>query len=116
MPGEELEGLFHHLWKSTDPGSWDGAIGIQISTSNHIQVVPIDYEVARRFIGGDVQVGPAPNGGVMLVDEDGLLKELPPNDVGSRVAGWPIVGNAIYVPKEHARKALRARKESHLAG
>jgi hypothetical protein len=42
-------------------------------------------------------------GNVMLVDEDGLSKGLPPNNRASLKAGRPIVGTALIVPQELMR-------------
>ena len=54
-------------------------------------------------VGGYVELVGCANlaaGQLMFVDEDGLMKKLPPNSKASMMAGRPIVGDALIVPKE----------------
>jgi len=51
----------------------------------------------QDLVGGYVQEVHILDGGVMLVDEDGLMKQLPPNPWATRIAGTPIVGTAVIV-------------------
>lgn len=47
-----------------------------------------------------------PDGGVLLVDEDGLPKGLAPNLEASRLANQMLVGKVAYVPKALVKKVL----------
>ena len=47
-----------------------------------------------------------PDGGVLLVDEDGLPKSLAPNLEASRLANQMLVGKAAYVPKALVKKVF----------
>ena len=51
---------------------------------------------AQRIVGGDVRMVMLADG-QMLVDEDGLPKELPVNVEASALAGQMIVGNVIVL-------------------
>ena len=45
-------------------------------------------------------------GDVLLVDEEGLLRRLPFNNVASLLSGRPLVGKVAYVPKKLVKKVL----------
>lgn len=47
-----------------------------------------------------------PDGGVLLADEDGLMKRLEPNLEASRLAKQVLVGKVVYVPKALVKKVL----------
>ena len=57
----------------------------------------------QKMIGGYVEVVYLRDGRIMLVDEEGLLKGLPLNRAASRMAGRPIVGNALVMPNDMFR-------------
>jgi len=46
------------------------------------------------------------DGSCLLVDEEGLLKNLPYNPLASQVAGQPLVGTAALVRKRLVKKVL----------
>lgn len=52
----------------------------------------------QALVGGYVELIRLADGRLMLVDEDGRFKRLAMNDAASRLAGLPIVGNALVVP------------------
>lgn len=57
---------------------------------------------AQDLVGGYVTVMRMRDGRQMLVDEDGLLKRLPHNEVASALMGFGIVGN-VMILKEDSR-------------
>lgn len=57
----------------------------------------------QKLVGGYVEVVYLRDGRIMLVDEEGLLKQLPLNRAASRMAGRPIVGNAVVMPNDMFR-------------
>lgn len=78
---------------------------IKITSNNEISVVDVDfddYRAIQKVVGGmfetvktqrmfDYFGKPV----MMLVDEEGILKQLPLNRTGSRFYGYPIVGDFI---------------------
>lgn len=53
-------------------------------------------------VGGYIELVGRTNlegGQIIFADEDGLMKKLPPNAEASVMAGKPIVGNVLVVPK-----------------
>lgn len=57
---------------------------------------PPSLEEAQKLVGGYVQLIWV-HQGQLLVDEDGIMKQLPINHRASRLAGQRIVGNAMYL-------------------
>jgi hypothetical protein len=57
----------------------------------------------QKMVGGYVEVVRLRDGRIMLVDEEGLLKGLPLNRAASRMAGRPIVGEALVMPDDMFR-------------
>ena len=84
---------------------------IKITSSNEISVVDVDfddYRAIQKVVGGmfetvktqrmfDYFGKPV----MMLVDEEGILKQLPLNRTGSRFYGYPIVGDFILAVPVH---------------
>ena len=78
---------------------------IKITSSNEISIVDVDFDDYRsiqKAVGGMFETVRASRltayfGRVvmMLVDEEGILKQLPLNRTGSRFYGYPIVGDFI---------------------
>lgn len=69
--------------------------------------LPITLEDAQKMVGGYVEVvhpKKMPTV-IMLVNEDGLDKGLPPNLVASQFYGGVIVGNAIIIPRDQMKAA-----------
>ena len=60
---------------------------------------------AQKFVGGYVEVVQV-NDGILIVDEEGKLKDKPVNEVASKMYADKygdediIVGDAIYIPKD----------------
>ncbi len=54
-------------------------------------------EAAQAFVGGFVQMVALEDGSQLLVNEEGLLKDLPCNYPASILAGQTLVGNAIWL-------------------
>ena len=59
-------------------------------------------EEAQRVVGGYVEMVYLNGGDQLLVNEEGVIKNLPQNPSATAIAGKPIVGNAIVL-KGHAR-------------
>ena len=57
----------------------------------------VDWDDARAFIGGWAEVVNLSRKTWLMVDEEGLLKRVPPNPTASALARRPIVGNAILI-------------------
>ena len=84
---------------------------IKITSSNEISIVDVDFDDYRsiqKAVGGmfetvktqrlfDYFGKPV----MMLVDEEGILKQLPLNRTGSRFYGYPIVGDFILAALIH---------------
>lgn len=88
---------------------------IKIDTENNVSVVELGasvYEELDRLLGGwPERVCPRrlPPPYCMLVDESGILKDLPNNMIGSYLYqtdlhGYPIVGD-IYIMREEGTKS-----------
>lgn len=75
------------------------------TTGQQLEVKPdngtgFSLKEVQAMIGGYVELVPstlAMQNRRMLVDEDGLLKELPYNAIASRIAGRKIVGSVLLV-------------------
>jgi hypothetical protein len=68
-----------------------------------VPVVPANgtdftLEEAQAHVGGYVELINLGDEHILLVDEDGLLKDLPPNEGAAKVAnGYPLVGNVLLL-------------------
>lgn len=51
----------------------------------------------QQMVGGHVEHIPLKDDGVMLVDEEGMLKQYPRNELASLVSGKHIYGTALIV-------------------
>jgi hypothetical protein len=58
-----------------------------------------DYSLAecQAIVGGFIELVHACKGWILVVNEEGLLRDLPRNNVASIIAGQQIVGNAMLV-------------------
>ena len=64
---------------------------------------PSTYEKIKAGLGGNYFDAARYSRGVIYVDDEGLLKSLPQNDVASRLTGQMLVGPAVLLtPKETA--------------
>ena len=84
---------------------------IKITSSNEISVVDVDFDDFRsiqKAVGGMFETVRASKltayfgkPVMMLVDEEGILKQLPLNRTGSRFYGYSIVGDFILAVPVH---------------
>lgn len=70
-----------------------------------VREIAASFDEARKVIGGYVEVVRV-NDGVLLVDEDGLCKQLSFNKLASALVGQPLVGGVVWVPKKLVKKVL----------
>ena len=78
---------------------------IKITSNNEISVIDVDFDDFRsiqKAVGGMFETVRASKltayfgkPVMMLVDEEGILKQLPLNRTGSRFYGYPVVGDFI---------------------
>ena len=54
----------------------------------------------QQAVGGYIETVHLKDGGVMLVDEEGLLKQYPRNELASLVSGKHIYGTALIVGED----------------
>tara|TARA_R110000751_G_scaffold300963_1_gene413054 strand:- start:36028 stop:36279 length:252 start_codon:yes stop_codon:yes gene_type:complete len=71
-------------------------LGTMPLTSNRSKVSPT-LEEAQEFVGGTVEMVYLPGGNQMLVNEEGLLRNLEINNMATRIAGKMIVGDVIIL-------------------
>lgn len=66
---------------------------------NSISVIDIENELhaLQQAVGGYIETIGLKDGGVMIVDEEGLLKQYPRNDLASLISGHHIFGTALIV-------------------
>ncbi len=55
------------------------------------------WETLQEIVGGYVTMVPTHDGRTMYVNEDGLMRELPPNTKAFEMTGRLIVGNVAVV-------------------
>jgi len=72
----------------------------------------LSFEILKKAIGGGyVQPVTLASGNMIVVDEEGLLKQFRLNPVLSAIAseqlGTPIVGSGVFVARAHKRLALK---------
>lgn len=66
---------------------------------NSISIVDVDNELRafQKAVGGHIETFGLKDGGVMIVDEEGMLKQYPHNDLASYISGKHIYGTALIV-------------------
>lgn len=66
---------------------------------NRIDVidVPNELRALQQAVGGRIEPVRLKDGGIMIVDEEGLLKQYPRNDLASIISGHHIYGTALIV-------------------
>lgn len=66
---------------------------------NSITIVDIenDLHALQQAVGGYIETIRMKDGGVMIVDEDGIMKQYPHNDLASYISGHHIYGTALIV-------------------
>jgi hypothetical protein len=60
-------------------------------------------DVLQGIVGGYIEALKMKDGNLMVVNEEGLMKNLPVNPYASLLYGSPIVGNAVVCSKEELR-------------
>ena len=68
-------------------------------TLNNINVIDIDNDLhaLQKAVGGRIETVGLKDGGVMIVDEEGLMKQYPHNDTASYISVLHIYGTALIV-------------------
>lgn len=80
--------------------------GIRIEpTSVTIHDYADELETLQNEVGGKIDMLTLPDGGVMIVDRDFLLKDYPLNENASAVAGMTIGGIALIFGRDGDRLA-----------
>ena len=66
---------------------------------NGIDVIDIENELhaLRQAVGDHIKTIGLKDGGIMIVDEEGLPKQYPHNDMASYISGKHIFGTALIV-------------------
>lgn len=66
---------------------------------NSITIVDVenDLRALQQAVGGHIETVGLRDGGVMIVDEEGILKQYPHNDTASYISGRHIYGTALIV-------------------
>jgi hypothetical protein len=66
---------------------------------NSITIVDVenDLRALQQAVGGRIETVGLRDGGVMIVDEKGILKQYPHNDTASYISGRHIYGTALIV-------------------
>ena len=66
---------------------------------NSISIVDVDNDLKalQKAVGGNIETIGLKDGGVMIVDEKGMLKQHPHNDLASYISGKHIYGTALIV-------------------
>lgn len=59
--------------------------------------VPNELHAMQQAVGGYIETVGLKDGGIMIVDEEGLLKQYPRNDMASYISGRHIYGTALIV-------------------
>ena len=108
----ELHRSFVELSKEVPPSS-KKPLALLIMPSGKIHLLDdISYNTLRAAIGGGM-VEPVTliSGNMIIVDEEGRMKNMPLNRdatlIVGRQLGVPIVGPMVWIPKANKRKALK---------
>lgn len=56
----------------------------------------LTLEQMQAAVGGYIEFAPTYGRDVVVCNEEGLLKELPPNPVASKTAGRTLVGDVLF--------------------
>lgn len=66
---------------------------------NSISIVDVDNDLKalQKAVGGNIETVGLKDGGVMIVDEEGMLKQYPHNDLASYISEKHIYGTAMIV-------------------
>lgn len=61
------------------------------------ETIETELRAMQQAVGGYIETVHLKDGGVMLVDEEGMLKQYPRNDLASILSGHHIYGTALIV-------------------
>ena len=66
---------------------------------NSISIVDVDNDLKalQKAVGGNIETVGLKDGSVMIVDEEGMLKQYPHNDLASYISEKHIYGTALIV-------------------
>ena len=66
---------------------------------NSISIIDVDNDLKalQEAVGGNIETIGLKDGGVMIVDEEGMMKQYPRNDLASYISGKHIYGTALIV-------------------
>ena len=66
---------------------------------NSISIVDVNNELIalQKAVGGHIETVGLKDGGVMIVDEEGMIKQYPHNDLASYISEKHIYGTALIV-------------------
>ena len=66
---------------------------------NSISIIDVDNDLKalQEAVGGRIETVGLKDGGVMIVDEEGMLKQYPHNDLASYISEKHIYGTALIV-------------------
>lgn len=66
---------------------------------NSISIIDVDNDLhaLQEEVGGRIETVRLKDGGLMIVDEEGILKQYPHNDLASYISGRHIYGTALIV-------------------
>ena len=66
---------------------------------NSISIVDVDNDLKalQKAVCGNIETVRLKDGAVMIVDEEGMLKQYPRNDLASYISGKHIYGTALIV-------------------
>jgi hypothetical protein len=64
-------------------------------------------EEMQNFVGGYIEAAPTKDGRLLIVNEDGKMKKLPPNETATKLYQWGaydgIVGDALIVTRKEMK-------------
>jgi hypothetical protein len=81
-----------------------------IKADGSVEIIKVrDFKHAQELVGGFVEVVASyqHEGCTLLVNEEGLLLELPLNTTASVLTGLHIVGNALRLSKSETKRIMR---------
>lgn len=75
---------------------------MKLITASGIQnnIKKFNLELLQKLVGGFIEVVDMGSGNLLIVNEEGLLKKLPVNEIASKLAGYTIVGDALLTNKK----------------
>lgn len=81
-----------------------------IKADGSVEIIEVrDFKHAQELVGGPVEIVHSYNhqGCTVIVNEEGLLLNLPLNTTASILTGEHIVGNAVRLTKNERKRVIR---------